>query len=517
MAEPPPSFPLPLVHKDLAPYIHPPSTVLLRRQILTAHLYNLSSQPRIATASGSSDEFTRFLDLELSRNSGEIRKQYLTALRDNVLAKREYAAAVSAATEYSDEEIDSDEDERNDEKNTGEKEVKQEESSGWKHSYLAVLKLRRQMERLSVLREGVLSLTTVPDERPKGGLAAAYPQRPPELPEELSPAAKKVDGGDTAVGAGSGAENHQLVAKLQKLIVEAADRLNEEVVRVKKLKDTIGVQEGNGSVRALRAVQMELVAWLDGALVNDDSTSAPPSAGDSTLQPVAPLPPPQSTVKTKTIDSLLADIATAYTEYLNSRAALLSLVTSPQHPISPLHAHPPIDPFSSTSRFDPAPSPSPPQILKVLTASEHLLPASRAQKSILMATNHHAAALSQRRAQLSEVLQPSRSAAWDVTDDGSDARLVGEAVKRAAAIREAVEKADNIASAHLHKAMEKLEDARKVAAEIELLCKGAPKKMEKKKKLTIPVRGGKQTMNSDGEDAIWMELDGGVGVIGDGI
>jgi hypothetical protein len=131
----------------LAAYVHPPAETYRTRSLLTTHLHGLAGQPRITSASGSSDEFRRFLELELGRHDPGVRKQYLSALRENMGAKREYAAAVAAlaAAEEPDSSSSSgDDDGDGDGGEDGDEQQAERRDGGWKHVYVDVLRLRRQ-------------------------------------------------------------------------------------------------------------------------------------------------------------------------------------------------------------------------------------------------------------------------------------------------------------------------------------------------------------------------------------
>jgi hypothetical protein len=456
------TFPLPAVQASLAPFIATPSSVHQTRALLTSHLSSLSTQPRITHASGSTDEFTRFLDLELSRTPG-VRRDYLLALREHAAAKREHAAALAAlhsASSSEDEESESEE---------------EEEGAGWKRDYLQVLRVRRQVNRLSVLREGVAALADSSIERPPHGIQGAYPLPPPKVPEELRPAAK------TEVNA-EGRE--VLVLRLQKRIVEAGEMLERETERVRELRER-GREEGDRRV-ALGKVQEELLAWLEKALA---VPAAEEEDGD--------------VLEKGRVKDVVKDIDAAYHRYLYARTELLELLRDVNTVPAPLPGEDLERAEESrqllAGRLDVAPPLPPPQVLRVLAAAEHLVPLVKTQKALLAAQNHHSNAVARKREELAQVF-PGKE---DVVET---AKRRGQEVVRTLALAEKEAWASVVAGG------QRLEEARKAAGEVEELCAGG-KRLPKKK--AIPVR--KQLQEEEPPRGVWGALGGAVGVIGDGI
>ncbi|KAI5844337.1 hypothetical protein BZA05DRAFT_174515 [Tricharina praecox] len=492
----PPSFPLPAVHRELAAYVHPPAETHRTRSLLTTHLHHLAAQPRITSASGSADEFRRFLELELGRHDG-VRKNYLAALRENVEAKREYAAAVAALAASEEGDSGGDGEDDDDEEEAG------READGWKQAYVDVLRLRRQVGRLTVLREGVAALADASIERPPGGLGGAYAEKPPEMPEALMPAGKAAEeAGKGGVEAGCEA----VVLAVQRRIVEASEALAEETAKVGKL--------GNGGfgrrMDGLRAVQTELLAWLEKALTHEEvEETTAPTAEDIDMEKSSTAA--ATTTSTKTIAEVLQDIDAAYAGYLSARTELLEHMTDTLHTTA--------EPLSSedaeqseeikellASRLDVSPPLPAPQVLRVLARCEHLLPLVRTQKSLLVAQNWAASSFARRRIELTELL-PS-----------PDDDVILAANKKVEEVNTAMAAAEATAHGYNQHAIEQLRDAKIIAEELDTLCAGGSRKKAKRRGIPVRGSGGKfQQSEEEGPRGVWAGLGGGVGVIGDGI
>ncbi|KAA8895109.1 hypothetical protein FN846DRAFT_354280 [Sphaerosporella brunnea] len=479
----PPSFPLPAVHKELSPFINPPAVTHTTRSTLSSHLHSLSQQPRISNASGSTDEFTRFLDLELSRQPG-VRREYLAALRAHAEAKKEHAAAVAALHSASSSEAeDGDSAEESDEEEGGD---------GWRHAYLEVLRIRRQINRLTVLREGVAALAGSTIERPPQGLVGAYPHPPPKVPDELRPTQKT---GEMLAAGQEGESEAELVLRLQKRIVSAGEQLAAQAAKVKEIRERQASQEGEGDrVLALRAVQAELLAWLERAL------SVPATDEGRGEGGVGGSPKKAA----KGLDDVVEAIEAAYEQYLAARTELLVLVKDNNAVPTPLPGEQEERAEETrqllAGRLDVAPPLPAPQVLRVLSAAEHLVPLVKTQKALLAAQNHHATSIATQKAELADLFPGAE-------DIGEAAKARGQEVVKTVAM------AEKTAWGHVLSAQQKIEEAKKVANEVDELCgKKAPPK-----KRAIPVRGQKQAQEEEVPRGIWGGLGGGVGVIGDGI
>ena len=599
-AAPPPmpdKFPLPAVYNHLAPYIRTATHTHQTRQLLAAHQAALAGQPRVASASGSDEEFARFLDLELPRAPGAspggdgdgggdngVRRQYLTALRQHAQARREHAAAqqavhdattpastatnTAAAADDDDDDDDYDGPDDGGDASDGEHEGA-EPAGGWMEAYLRTLRIRRQLNRLAVLREGVAALAdgiatppspplpshSLPNSQsgsaagPSDGvardLARAHPHPVPPVPEPLQMLlqARAATSATTATGPSKDELlEDALVLRLQKRIVAACHELSLPACPPQP-EDRAG--GGGGSDGAMQAVHDALVAWLT------DAVSAPQAAVDGqSSQPTASSAGGSGTSSgdsggvggsgsgdcesnNDSADEMAARIEQAYAGYLDARRELLTALLeaeadgadeeSSQPPIIDVQAPPAavralldtqrLDVLTSSPRAFP-----PPQVLRVLAAAEHLLPLARAHRCLLAAHNHHASLVARARARCADAVAIADTGA--VTDTSADpvaaAHARGEQAVRAMAL------AEKTTMEHVHAALARLQEARCTADAVGALCAGggAPTKNPVR---AIPVRASAATAATTDRDGggggkgVWAGLSGGVGVIGDGI
>ena len=342
---------------------------------------------------------------------------------------------------------------------------------------MTVLQLDRQHKRLKVLQEGVGMLAAVTASRPPGGLAGAYTAKPPPHPPALNPGTSHTN---SDVQASISHSINTIVLALEKRILQTRESLNRQQAHLKSLpRPEPGARPSRA---ALEATQAELLRWLDTAL--EAPTTETPTLPSAAAAAAAPTP------TTSTPEATLASIDSAYSNYLHTRESLLATLAHPLDPrtVPPFPADSPID---ATARLDPAPPPAQPNVLAILAAVEHLLPLSHAQKSALAALNSHGAKMLQMRGALAEVFETGEA-------EEEVRRIVGRA------------------NAKFGKAVAQAE--RGVEAAKGSLCR-AEKEGEEVAGL-VGVRVGKRGIPVKGEGkkkAMWEGLDGGVGVIGDGI
>jgi hypothetical protein len=405
----PTGFPLPAVHRDLSPYIRPPSHIHQTRQLLSAHLASLTSQPRITSASGSTDEFTRFLDLELGRGDG-VRRQYLTALRAHAQAQREHAAAISALQAAT--ASDSDDEDGGD----GREGL---DEQAWKESYLRTLRIRRAHNRLLILREGVAALSSTVPER---DLKSAYTSPAPEAPPSLTTTHQEVTT--------NSADSDALRLELEKRIVSVASSIG---------GPPLPKRQGT-KMQALQAVLEELSSWLEKKLSIPD----PGEVGDQNISGE---------------QNISARILLAYREYLAARKELLMVVGDTDATPSPLEEEEDMRPLG---RLDTTPPEAMPVVLRLLAAAEHLMPLVRSQKALLSAGNQFSGAVAKGRGRVADLLQDGGGLAME--DPVNKAREKGEESVRTMAV------AEKQARGFTQEARRKLEEARKTAEEVDTLC-----------------------------------------------
>jgi hypothetical protein len=514
----PPDFPLPQVHRDLSPHIRPAPEVAQIRQLLSSHLRQLAEQPRISSAQGSTEEFERFLDLSLSKFPGA-RRNYLVALRENARVRKEHAAAVAALQLTDDGDDEEEEEEGEGDGGDGGDGGGGEEEDGWKRAYLDVLRLRRQHARLCVLREGVTALAGATTESSVGGLGGVYRHRPPAPPEELT---GRFRGEAGEVGTGVEGRSGGLALELSKGIVCAYERVLEESEGLARVQ---GVRGGVGDrVLALRRIQAELLAWMEAALEAGGSVEG--EEGDE-VRGESPRKLKSGEEAPVEMEDVLRDVNAAYHAYLSSRAEILALVTTRDTTASPLPDEEEEREEEARrllhARLDVAPAPAQPQVLKVLAASEHLLPLVHTQKGLLAAGNHHSGVLSKGIGGIGGVFAGSEDAVTAATGRGrlggvfaGNGDVVAAAKGRGEEVVRTVARAEKMAWEFVAAAMGRLQEAVSTAGEVEELCKGGGRR---KVRRAIPVRHVKAGEESESDEpmGVWGGLDGGVGVIGDGI
>jgi hypothetical protein len=358
-----------------------------------------------------------------------------------------------------------------------------------------------------VLREGVAVLADAGIERPQSGLVGVYSGKPPEMPETLIPAGKAAEGaGRDGVEAGCEA----VVLDVQRRIVEASEALADETAKLGRLRDGGFGRRMDG----LRAVQAELLAWLEKALAHGEDATAPADEDLEMEDPpatTAAATTTTATTSTKTITDVLQDINAAYTGYLTARTELLEHMTGALNTVAEPLPSEEAERSEETkellaSRLDVSRPLPTPQVLRVLSRCEHLLPLVHTQKSLLVAQNWAASSIARRRVELAELL-PS-----------PDDDVLAAAGKRAEEVNSAMAAAEDTAQEYNQRAIERLRQARTIAEELDTLCAGGSKKRAKRRGIPVRGSGGRlQQSEEEGERGVWASLGDGVGVIGDGI
>lgn len=503
----PSSFPLPAVHNSLVPFIHPPSETLNIQQSVTQHLTNLAAEKRITDGSGSQDEFQRFLDFELGRKvSGiAVRKEYLMALRANHEAKKEYELAVCEGEE--------------DEEDEGEAEKTRQGTGledGWREEYLNTLKLRRQHERLELLR---VYLNTVSNPSPEDLIAEAavggFNEPPPAPPVQLTAQKPTTTVGSSNEEIMAGVE--QMILRLEKEVVGIYDVLETEKIRIQDLQEGMRDNAQGSKKEALLRARDTLISWIEGQLVRTTAGGEPAPDEDDSMAVSE-----ESDIQTA--EQVVDIIHSTYREYLKSREQLVHVLASASSGIwdQPLVVDRPstiLTPPPAMKKMVPAPP-----ILQALTAMEHLLPLVKYQKSLLSQKTQLSAALSalqKRLLSLLELLFDQQSHPFPNITAATTSPSIEMVQSLTAASKSASQAVYRAVNQKIVDAMKTLEGVEGVLLEVESLVI-APKKdkevvskipMAKKKK----VKGRRGEEGETPEKGLWGALGGRVGVIGDGI
>ncbi|KAH0608185.1 uncharacterized protein H6S33_002237 [Morchella sextelata] len=496
-APPPPAqFPLPAVHTALSPYIHPPQETLHIRQLATQHLANLSTEKRITDGSGSTDEFRRFLDFELGRKGPDsgVRKEYLIALRENLKAKREYEAMLREG----------------DDDNPGdEEEVNDLEEEGWRELYLNTLKLRRQHERLELLRVYLNTVSNPNAEDLAAEAAENFNEQPPAPPIQLT--------AQRGTGIGSDSEDikagvEAMILRLEKEVVAAYEALEKEKNRIQDLQEGLHDDPQGTKKEALIRARDTLISWLEGQLAR---TTAGGEPEDEDMMDVTS----EEEVEGVSAQQIVDRIQAAYNDYLRSRTELVHILASAPSidETGPLSIDPtdlPTELPGTMKKTIPAPP-----ILSVLTAMEHLLPLTKYAKSLLYQRTQLSTSLSSQQKKLLRLLesslekfsiQPPPIAATTVSPSLEMVTALASTSKAAIA-KNCIEVGKNVTDAK-----KTLENVEGVLAEVETLVV-MPKKEVSKIPMARRKKKGRREEEEEVDKGLWGGLGGGVGVIGDGI
>ncbi|KAI5850286.1 hypothetical protein DFP73DRAFT_614960 [Morchella snyderi] len=494
---PPPQFPLPAVHTALSPYIHPPQETLRIRQLATQHLVNLSAEKRITDGSGSTDEFRRFLDFELGRKGPDsgARKEYLIALRENLKAKREYEAILREG----------------DDDNPGDEEEVNvlEEGEGWREIHLNTLKLRRQHERLELLRVYLNTVSNPNAEDLAAEAAENFNEQPPAPPIQLTAQRGTGIGGDNEeIKAGVEA----MILRLEKEVVAAYEALEKEKNRIQDLQEGLHDDPQGTKKEALIRARDTLISWLEGQLARTTAGGGPE---DEDMMDV----PIGEEAEGSSAQQIVDRIQAAYNDYLRSRKELVHILASASSidKIGPLS----IDPTDLPAEFPATMKkiiPAPP-ILSVLTAMEHLLPLTKYTKSLLYQRTQLSTALSSQQKQLLRLLESSlekfsiQPPPITATTTSPSLEIVTALAlaSKAAIAKNYLEVGKNVADAK-----KTLENVEGLLVEVETLVI-KPKKEVSKIPMARRKKKGRREEEEEADKGLWGGLGGGVGVIGDGI
>ncbi|KAF8437775.1 hypothetical protein BGX38DRAFT_1211181 [Terfezia claveryi] len=459
------------------------------------------------------------------RLGGErLRREYLLAVRENILAKREYdVMASSIPTEYDAEELANSDDEKEEDvegvwDEEGEFGLRPNAKDGAREFldlYLSTHLLGRQLAKLGILQHYVREFPARKEEGGEsGGMTLPQPPQPPQPPPPPPPSVVLPAAG----GAGSEDAHAKILLPLEKAVFRVYNELQAEKERLERVKREVGFgSESGASVHvdlgrkriALERTREELIRWMEERLAHSAA------GGDEEL--------PQATGQTEGEGNIhqkvVADIEATYSSYLKSRATLVSLIQQsiPPSPfLTPINTHPP----------PPSPPNHPPPPLvhtqkSLLLTRTHISNTLSTQKDTLYRTLTHLA-------QNSHLLSPylhSGAISLEGRAPTDIARYWEEIAKarRRALVEEVGGKMDA--------ALGKLGGVKARIGEIKALVqlKDGEEDGEKEEvgakvgRGGIPVRsgrGGRKGVVEERErekEGLWVGLGGGVGVIGDGI
>ncbi|RPA87248.1 hypothetical protein BJ508DRAFT_410771 [Ascobolus immersus RN42] len=333
MASIPPDFPLPQVHAALTAFIANKPTTREKRQVLTSHIQSIAQ--KISTSKPLQDDeeaFNKYLDTQLGRPGSYVnrqwekgkgakgrfgfgketahlpveesrelppllpgpRREYLLALRENILAKREYEAAVSALQADSDN-SDSDMSEAEDDPSTLD--------TAFISTYTTVERLKILLNSLLYIRDYLSDLTSrlstqppTPIEPPRLNIS-----RPPSMPStrtSITPSHRDPD-------------QSTALFPLRKAIHTTATHIS----HLESLPPPPPPQPGPPDIlHALEKTRSQLQSWIEQTLPLYEDTAMPT------------LTPAELEDLSNARAGLASKIQDRYTEYLSARTRVVSLL-----------------------------------------------------------------------------------------------------------------------------------------------------------------------------------------------
>lgn len=428
-----------------------------------------------------------------------MRKEYLNVLRENYEARREYEAALREGE-------DSDDDE---EEGGEEGEQAMQEEDGWREEYLNTLKLRRQHERLELLRVYLNTISNPDPEDLAAETVNGFNEPPPVMPVQLTAQNLTASvGTNEEIMAGV----EQMVLRLEKEVVGAYEVLETEKVRIQDLQEGLGDDAKGTKKEALIKARDTLISWLEGQLARTTAGGEPaPDEADSKEA---------NEDEAQTAEQVVDRIHATYKEYLKSREELVYILAS-----------------ASSTNWDQAltidkPDTTPPlpatmkkpvpalPILRALTAMEHLLPLVKYQKSLLYQKTQLSTALSTHQKRLLILLESTLE-----QQSHPPPKITAATISPPIEMAQSLAAASQSASQTAYRAMNKnITDAKKILSGVEsLLIEVESLVIAPKKEVSrIPMVKKKKKGRRDGEETavekgLWGALGGRVGVIGDGI
>ncbi|EED16033.1 conserved hypothetical protein [Talaromyces stipitatus ATCC 10500] len=365
---------IPASAKQLAPYLRPRQDALRIRQALTLYL-----QSHIVPTDGHDDNsdfpashlalvVPNHASVNVKRIPPEVtgvRKEYLKALQENIAVRREYNDLVDRITS------------------------RRAKNQSALNDYLALLRERRRYEKLQVF-DIHLKEWTATSEPPTGQSDSTRIDLDGLLRE-------KADG--PTDGAGNNVQ--ELISKLEKTVVRAKEKLAREQYLLKQLQDRQATRladsdVGDNKIRALQRTRDELVQWVEDKLAitgtEDDTNQL--QHGECT------------TSSTETSQLAAAEykarIRAQYTAYIAARKTLLEAVSALSQPSRSAATNlPAIKPAEAPVTNETEEWGS---IDVFRTVSEHILPATKYQKSLALQRSYLAGMLTKERTNFKHTL-----------------------------------------------------------------------------------------------------------------
>ncbi|PYI05833.1 hypothetical protein BO78DRAFT_397684 [Aspergillus sclerotiicarbonarius CBS 121057] len=386
---------IPAIANPLALYIKSRQEALRIRQALTVYLRshiefaeNDPEHPGCHSQSHLSLSVPYDAVVDVKRIPPEftgLRKEYLEALRANVVARKEFQSAVEKATSI---------------KHKGGKARAEESSVGSSselQEYLRLLRDRRQHAKLRVFQQYLQELkqrdTFKPGDLEDNG--ARYQQLAP--PEELE---------DNQHGHKAGESIEELMHKLERAIIRAKAQLEREKGLLEELKvrrASEGPQDVSPATKvlALQRTRNALVRWVEEKLVtvgNSDNSGATQNFRPEDIEESVRL-----------LEDKKAQIAQQYAAYADARKRLLDAASRACQPIAIPSTKPPTRPTSMIQSKSATEEIQSLDALEVLSfTSDVLQPLSKSQKALALQKFYLSGMLAKEKATTLRVLNRLR-------------------------------------------------------------------------------------------------------------
>lgn len=266
----------------LSPYLHTRQETLRIRRLLTLHLasqitsgsgndssHSLQQKVPSSYLALSSPDFVTS-DTRVDRIPAEfsgLRRKYLEAVRANAAAKKSLEDAQKEALELS----------LYITRNGGDDQIQKEQgrSASKKNldTHVAVLRQRRELEKLQVFQDTLDQLDRMEAARPGFLDLQAIKGKAPDLPAII--VQKEMGHGNALGGNGGALLAENLLVKLEKTVVQAKSKLEKERKLLEELKSKTKDQPVDKETRvaALSSVRDELVSWVEEQLSKSGSGS----------------------------------------------------------------------------------------------------------------------------------------------------------------------------------------------------------------------------------------------------
>ena len=303
-----PLFPLPEVQRLLKPYIKTRQEALRIRQCLAGHLSEQLDLPDTLRSSNL-NSITLASDLPSVKSGvpelSGLRGAYLTALRANVKARKEYAALVAAPTQLDDCSV-----------------VASARSDGTDAEalqiQLSLLGQRQSLDKLAVLHKYMKILTSE-------AAIDSIDKDPREILQDLPapPDPPLFEG--SSYGPSLQPDVEALLGRLERAVLRAKQMHDVEKVRLEVVRTATKPHGGSEDdskmaaskqLHALSCTRSELIRWIEGEL-----GKAPSSPEPSSFPKTPPEDSSRSTIGPEQIRS-------QYSDYVRARASLLAVISA---------------------------------------------------------------------------------------------------------------------------------------------------------------------------------------------